>query len=232
MVTTRVVLESAFVLHSRPYRDTSLLIEVLTENYGRLSILAQGVRSLRSRKNGLLVPFLPLLLSFSGKTNLQTLRHVEASGLSYNLVGKDLISGFYLNELLVKLLPQHIPYPNIFQIYNYTLAELVNSENLELTLRIFEKCLLMHLGYGLQLDRTVDNEEVLAEENYIFEFGVGLKIAKYLDNYTFSGRSLLALQAGVLITQKEFRDAKRLLRSVLFILLDKKPLKSRELFGR
>lgn len=226
----RVVLQPAFVLHARPYRDTSLLVELLTREYGRLTVLARGVRSQRSRSCGVLAPFSPLLISFSGKTDLQTVQQVEASGLSYNLSGNVLLSGFYLNELLMRLLPRHVPHPNVYQAYQQTLDILVGSTQPELALRLFEKYLLVDLGYGLRFDRTINDEPVLATEKYVFEFGVGLKKAKSESPCGFSGQSLLALQAGVLNTKEEFRDAKRLLRSVLAILLGNKPLKSRELF--
>lgn len=230
MTTTRVVLQPTFVLHSRPYRDTSLLVELLTREYGRLTVLARGVRSQRSRFCGVFTPFSPLLVSFSGKTDLQTLQQVEVNGLSYNLSGNILLSGFYLNELLMRLLPRHISHPNVYWAYQQTLDVLAGSIQPELALRLFEKCLLVDLGYGLQFDRTINNELVLPTEKYVFEFGVGLKKAKSDDLYNFSGQSLLALQVGALVTKEDFRDAKRLLRSVLAILLGNKPLKSRELF--
>jgi DNA repair protein RecO (recombination protein O) len=228
--TVRAMLQSAFVLHSRPYRDTSLLVELLTAEYGCLTILARGVRSQRSRFHGLLAPFLPLLVSFSGKSDLQVLQQVEANGLSYNLVGNVLLSGFYLNELLVRLLQRHEPHPNVYQAYQHTLAALLGATQPEPALRLFEKSLLTDLGYGLQLDRTIDNEPVLPSEKYIFKFGTGLKKVQSNDPYNFSGQSLLALHFGTLITRDELRDAKRLLRSVLAVLLGNKPLKSRELF--
>ncbi|CAL7961060.1 DNA repair protein RecO [Gammaproteobacteria bacterium] len=230
-VTAHVVLQSAFVLHSRPYRDTSLLVELLTAEHGRLTVLARGVRSQRSRSHGLLAPFSPLLVSFSGKTDLQTLQQVEANGLSYKLGGNMLLSGFYLNELLIRLLQQHEPHPNVYQAYQHTLTVLTGTTQPEPALRLFEKYLLVDLGYGLQLDRTIDNELVLPSEKYVFEFGVGLKKDKSSnDLYNFPGKSLLALHVGTLITPDELRDAKRLLRSVLAVLLGNKPLKSRELF--
>lgn len=229
-IITRIVLQPAFVLHARPYSDTSLLVELLTAEYGRLTVLARGVRNQRSRLHGLLAPFSPLLVSFSGKTDLQTLQQVEANGLSYNLVGNMLLSGFYLNELLMRLLQRHEPHPNVYQAYQHTLTVLVSTTQPELALRLFEKYLLVDLGYGLQLNRTVNDEPVLSGEKYTFEFGIGLKQAKFESHSNFWGQSLLALHAGILNTPEELRDAKRLLRSVLAILLGNKPLKSRELF--
>lgn len=150
-IIVRTVLQPAFVLHARPYRDTSLLVELLTAERGRLTVLARGVRNQRSRFNGLLVPFSPLLVSFSGKTDLQVLRQVEANGLSYNLRGNMLLSGFYLNELLIRLLQRHEPHPNVYQAYQYTLNVLADTVQPEPALRLFEKYLLVDIGYGLQL---------------------------------------------------------------------------------
>ena len=223
----RVILEPAFVLHSRPYRDTSLLVELLTAQYGRLTVIARGARSSRSH---ILTLFSPLLVSFSGKTDLQTLQQVESNGLSYKLSGDILFSGFYLNELLMRLLHRHESHPNVYNLYQQTLNTLSCSEKPEFALRLFEKYLLADIGFGLQLDRTVNNEIVLEKEKYIFEFGTGLKKAKYEDLHNFSGKSLLALQSGVLNTPEVLKDTKRLLRSVFAILLGNKPLKSRELF--
>jgi DNA repair protein RecO (recombination protein O) len=230
MNATRVVLQPAFVLHSRPYRDTSLLVELLTSQYGRISAVARGVRSSRSRSYGLIMPFSPLLVSFSGKTDLQTLQQVEANGLSYNLRGDMLLSGFYLNELLMRLLQRHDPHPKIYYAYQQTLSVLADSKQPEVALRLFEKSFLTDLGYGLQLDNTIADEQVLPDEQYVFEFGVGLKKAEFNAPNNFSGKSLLALQAGVLSDEEELRDAKRLLRPVLAHLLGGKLLKSRELF--
>ena len=228
----KVVLQPAFVLHSRAYRDTSLLVELLTMQYGRLTVVARGVRSMKSRLQGILMPFLPLLVSFSGKTDLRTLQQAEVNGLSYELRGNVLLSGFYLNELLIRLLPNHESYPKVYQAYKNTLEGLVDSKQPEIELRLFEKCLLSNLGYGLQLDRTIKHELVLPEEQYIFEFGNGLSKAKTNNVYNYSGKSLLALQAENLSTATELRDAKRLLRGVLADLLGDKPLKSRELFKK
>jgi DNA repair protein RecO len=230
MTTVRITLQPAFVLHSRPYRDTSLLVELLTEQHGRLTVVARGVRSRRSQSHGLLALFSPLLVSFSGKTDLQTLQQVEANGLSYNLSGDVMLCGFYLNELLVRLLQRHDPHPNIYHAYQQTLAALVDTKQPEIALRLFEKCLLKDLGYGLQLDRTINDEPVLPHEEYVFEFGVGLKKTLSSNPGNFLGQNLLALQNGALNTREELKDAKRLLRSVLAILLGDKALKSRELF--
>lgn len=230
MTINKVTLQPAFVLHSRPYRDTSLLVDILTMQYGRLTVVARGARSMKSQFRGILSPFLPLLLSFSGRNELRTLQQAETRRVSYELKNKVLLSGFYLNELLIKLLPNHESYPEVYQAYQNTLDALAKSGQPEIELRLFEKCLLVNLGYGLQLNRTTSNEPILLERQYVFEFGHGLKQATAEALTNFSGKSLLALHAGDFTDLQELRDAKRLLREVLAILLGHKTIKSRELF--
>lgn len=226
----KIMLQPAFVLHSRPYRDTSLLVDLLTMQYGRLTVVARGARSMKSPLRGILSPFLPLLVSYSGKNDLRTLQQAEARGISYALQQKNLLSGFYLNELLIKLLPLHEAYVDVYQVYQETLASLTVAGQSEISLRLFEKSLLASLGYGLQLDRTISNEPVLSEGKYAFVFGQGLALATADGSTNFLGKNLLALHQCCLSTVDELRDAKRLLRGVLAILLGNKTLKSRELF--
>ena len=226
----RVLLEPAFVLHTRAYRDTSLLVDLFTMRYGRLTLVARGVRKAKSRLQGLLVPFLPVLVSFSGKGELCSLQQVEVDGPSFNLKGDLLLSGFYLNELLVKLLPRRESYFEVYQAYKKTLANLVDSKSQEISLRLFENCLLTNLGYGLELNKTVSGEKVLEDGFYNFEFGVGVNRVDAKCVNGFCGKSLLALHKGELSTNRELSDAKRLLRKVFVNLLGNKALKSREMF--
>jgi len=254
-----IVLQSAFVLHTRNYKDTSLLVELFTLDHGRLSVLARGVRSARSKTYGLCKPFLPLLVSYNSKHDLPILQKIESSSLSYDLTGNALLSSFYLNELLMRLLNRHQAYPDIYNIYQQTLDNLASHFHLETTLRLFEKYLLKALGFGLQLDITINNDPVLPDQEYRFEFGMGLTLAKANNAYSsydlinqnkhhsiavgvmlhqirtgkdhiFLGSSLLALHNNNLTTAQELKDAKRLLRLALANLLGNKPLKSRELF--
>jgi DNA repair protein RecO (recombination protein O) len=230
MSLKKAILQPAFVLHSRPFRDTSLLVDLLTYDHGRLRVVARGARSTKSKFRGILSPFLPLLVSYSGKTDLGTLQHAEVSGARYDFLPKILLLGFYLNELLIKLLPTHENYSAVYQKYQDTLAALTKTSQPEIELRLFEKCLLSNLGYGLQLDKTMDHQLILPERAYTFAFGHGFSLARIEHPDNFLGQNLLALHCETLSTVAELRDAKRLLRSVLAILLDNKPIKSRELF--
>ncbi|MGB1139895.1 MAG: DNA repair protein RecO, partial [Halioglobus sp.] len=119
----RVTLQPAFILHSRPYRDTSVMLDVLTPEHGRIGIVAKGAR--RSRRRGsdaaLLQAFTPLLLSFTGRAELKTLTGVETAGVSSRLAGEHLYSALYINELLVRLLHRNDPHPRLFADYGLAL---------------------------------------------------------------------------------------------------------------
>lgn len=230
MNINRVVLEPAFVLHTRTYRDTSLLVDLFTKRHGRLRIVARGVRGVKSKYRGIFMPFMPLVVSYTVRGELGSLQHAEADSMRYELKGKNLLSGFYLNELIIKLLPLHESYSDVYQSYQDALVALCSDKNPELALRLFEKSLLKHLGYGLSLTRTRDNQPILSDQEYVFEYGCGFSLAKAKDGCNFSGKNLLALDGGTLLDQESLREAKRLLCSVVAKLLDNKPIKSRELW--
>ncbi len=158
---TRALLEPAYVLHRRPYRDSSLIVEVLTAGHGRFSLVARGARRPSARLHGLLQLFTPLLLSWSGRGEMGTLNAAEGRGVML-LQGKALISGFYLNELLMKLLVRHDAHARLFDAYERTLRELAfcgeaadRDRHQQRSLRLFEKVLLEEIGYGLVLDHEV-----------------------------------------------------------------------------
>ena len=152
----RVDLQPAYVLHSRPYRDTSAIIELFTPEYGRLSAVPRGVRrqSRRRSSSARSQPFSPLLVSFSGRAELKTLVASESAGQPHVLAGNSLFSGLYMNELLVRLLHRHDPHPELFAFYAATLKDLSAGAALEPVLREFELKLLDDLGYSF--DFSVD----------------------------------------------------------------------------
>lgn len=221
---SRVTLHPIFILHTRPFRDTSLLIDALSMDYGRISLLARGVRTTKTKLRGILQPFVPLLISWSGNTELVSMSKVEPVGLPYHLKAKALISGFYLNELIMRLLHRYDPHPNLYNAYQQALIGLQNSHSTELVLRLFEKCLLNELGYGLKSD-------LIAEGWYQFVPGRGLiQCSASSSEHIFSGKNLLALLKEVFDDAEVLRDAKRLMRLALQSLLGERVLKSRELF--
>jgi DNA repair protein RecO (recombination protein O) len=223
-VTTRVLLEPVFVLHQRPYQNSSLLVECFSQHYGRQSVIARSARGPRSRFRGYLQAFLPLLASWSGRAELMNLNQLELAGAPYHLDGQALLCAFYLNELLLRLLAREDSYPGIFQDYQIALQGLEQSANLPAVLRRFEKRLLEHLGYGLSFQVEADKYyQWLPEQGFMScEHGQGERL--------FLGRSLLAVQAENWDNPEDLSVAKRLLRLALSWHLGNKPLKSRELF--
>ena len=233
----RVDLQPAYVLHGRPYRDTSLLLEAFTAEHGRISLVARGARR-RSRggsSGALLQPFIPLLLSFSGRAELKTLTATEAAAPAVPLGGDRLFSALYLNELLSRLLHRNDPHPELFAAYGEALQALAAAGQLEAVLRRFEFRLLDELGY--HLDCAVDGhsgEAVREECWYTYHADHGLVVRSGAGNPSqpaFSGADLLLIAAGQY--EGEARHAaRRLMRQVLAVHLGSAPLKSRELFRR
>src|SRR6185369_11972233 len=157
MTDRRAPAQEAFVLHSYPYRETSLLVDVLTRATGRVSVVARGARRPRSATRGALMSFQPLMVSWYGKGDVKTLAHAEWTGGQALLQGEALLCGFYLNELLVRLLAREDPHEQLFDRYKESLRELAEGEASAPILRAFEKALLRELGYALTLDRDAIN---------------------------------------------------------------------------
>jgi len=222
-----------YVLHQRPYRESSALLEVFTESHGRVGLVARGVRSARSRQRGDLQPLRPLRLSWHSRGELGTLTGVEADGPPVSLRGAALYSGFYLNELLVRLLARQDPHADLYHCYQSSLQGLSSTPAIEPVLRVFEKRLLEEIGYGLLLDVEVQHGEPVQPQlyyDYHLESGPVPVAGPQARGFVFQGASLLALAREDFVTDQVLLDAKRLLRSALTLYLGDKPLKSRELF--
>lgn len=233
----RVKLQPAYILHSRPYRDSSALIEAISAEYGRISLVAKGARR-RSRggsASALLQPFIPLLLSFSGRGELKTLTATEAAGSAVVLRGEDLFSAMYVNELLVRLLHRDDAHPRLFAIYGQTLEALSGQYPVGGVLRRFELSLLDELGYGFELDRDGATGEVLQADGWYHldpDRGLVAQLgAPDPSRPAYAGADLLAMAGGELDGEVRL-TAKRLLRQALAAHLGGLPLKSRDLFLR
>ncbi len=148
--------EPAFVLHAYPFRETSLIVESFARNFGRVPLVAKGARRPKSAVRGMLLAFQPLLLSWSGKRELRTLVRAEWQGGQAPLTGLALVCGFYLNELLLRLLPRDDPHEQLFDFYRETLARLADRGPPAPVLRRFELGLLQELGYAVPLARDAD----------------------------------------------------------------------------
>ena len=185
-----------FVLHTYPFKETSLLIEVFTQEAGRMRLVARGARRPKSALRGLLMPFQPLLLSWGGKSELKMLHGAEWQGGIPQLQGLSLMCGFYLNELLLKFLAREDPHPVLYDVYRSAVADLSTSIEPSVTLRKFEKRLLDELGYALTLDRdarTGRSIDARRQYTYIVERGpVEIEDASQVD-IEISGKALLDL---------------------------------------
>lgn len=231
----RVSSEPAFVLHARDYGETSLLVELFTPNYGRVSAIAKGARKARSRYGGTINMFQRFLIGWSGRTELVTLTNHETVSGPLALSGKAIYCGFYLNELILKLLHRYDAHPELFDRYCQTLDELENSYD-ESVLRIFEKYLLSEIGYALLLDHCVgENQPIEAQQlyQYIVDRGpVALgPNEKAAGGIEISGKSLIAFQEESMNDELVKKEVKKLTRSVINYHLSGKPLNSRKLFS-
>ena len=216
-----------YVLHQRPYRDTSLIVELFAREHGRMSAFAHAARGPRSRFAGLQA-FRPLLLSWSGRGEAPTLTAAESDGPPPAALAPELLlSGFYLNELLLKLTVPHDPQPELYAHYAATLQRLRAGEPLETVLRSFEKRLLELLGYGTDFRCAAGGCAVSADAYYHFRPGAGLWPAAGGPG-AVPGRVLLALAADAPLGDAEGqRQARALLRAALDHCLDGRELNVR-----
>lgn len=229
----RVALQPSLLLHRKPYRDTSLLIEAFSLEHGRLGLVARGARGRRGALQGLLQPFTPLLLSWSGRGELLTITGAESHGPPLALQGNAVISGFYLNELLMRMLPRHDPQSQLFHRYLSTLHQLARSGTDEWALRLFERDLLQELGYGLLLTHEGGSGEMVESATcYCYHPEFGPQRLEHDNEHCLSvhGATLLALAQGEDVDGRVRSEAKRLMRMILSQYLGAKPLASRELF--
>ncbi len=229
----KVELNPAFILHRRPYRETSLLLDVFSRNYGRVGLLAKGVRKNKSGKSEILQPYQPLQLAWSGKGELMTLIMAEADKPAYILKDKKLITGFYLNELIIRMLHQHEAHPDMFMIYDKTLNLLATGTSDEqVVIRVFEKRFLDSIGYGLILDHDVSGEKIKPDCNYYYQADRGpvMDIPGKSDYIKISGSTLLAINKEKFDSAQILHEAKLLMRFVLKNHLGGKPLASRKLY--
>lgn len=220
-----------------------MLVEVFTEQHGRVGLVARGARGPKSRMRGLLEPFSRVLISWSGRGDLVTLTRLENAEPARVLSGEALVSALYLNEIVLKFCERRDPHPELYQAYAETLARLSAAEQIEIPLRIFEKRLLEAVGYGLELRETADTHQpVIAEQRYLYRLDLGPVTDTVVpgesdgpelgtaQRVSISGQSLLALQRESLTDPTVLRECKRLLRSALNAHLGHRTINARSLF--
>ncbi|MDX2503043.1 MAG: DNA repair protein RecO [Gammaproteobacteria bacterium] len=251
-MNSRVNLDNkeAVVLHHFDYRDSSLLVNFFISDFGRVSAIAKGVKGKKKSKQAyqvLLQPFQKLMVSLSGKQELLLLKNIEATTVSWKLSGKSLYCAYYVNELLLRLLPTYTDCREIFQLYNHVLNLLVQCSSVpvngvqetqhtvlyEAPLRLFELKLLEFLGYGLNLtDEIQSGLPVDAKKHYYYVAESGPSEMQIANTTTLpiTGRTLINLSNGQLSDPKTLQESKQLLKWALSEHLGSKPLKSRQLF--
>lgn len=227
MSEKRPQLQAGFILHHRPYRDTSLVLDVFSREAGRLAIVARGARQPRSRQRALLQAFRPLLLSWRQGGEMGTLTGVEADGPALDLSGERLLAGFYLNELVLRLLGRHDPNPEFFALYTQALAGLVETRDPAPVLRLFEKRGLDCLGYGLPLStHALDGSEIRPESRYRFDVQAGARPVVGADSKSVSGETLLALYQEDFDEPRIQTELRRLLSVAISMHLGGRPLQT------
>jgi DNA repair protein RecO (recombination protein O) len=227
----RVTLAPAYLLHQRPWRESSRIIEIFSREHGRLGLVARGIRRPGSPFRAVLTPFRPLLLSWSLRSELGTLTQAEPDGSATALSGQSLMGGFYLNELLLLLTARHDPQPELYDQYAATLLTIANASSLESGLRLFELQLLRAIGYGLNLERdAASGEPVRADATYRFEPERGLVRVPddAATDLVVHGTTVAAMLKGVLSDPGTLREARRLMRAALDVQLGGRRLKSRD----
>lgn len=228
----RIQSEPAFVLHSYPFRETSLLLEVFSRGHGRLAIVARGARRPRSALRGLLMGFQPLLLSWFGKGEVRTLHSAEWQGGQPQLQGTALLCGFYLNELLLNLMARDDPHGQLFDYYQQTLQRLAHETDHAATLRCFEKHMLQELGYALLLEQEADSGKAIdpaANYRYVVERGALPDDADAQDGLVIAGKTLLDMAADDYRDAPSAQQSKLLMRMLINHYLAGKVLRTREL---
>jgi DNA repair protein RecO (recombination protein O) len=233
--SSRVSLANGYVLHQRPFRDSSLIIELFARDHGRLTVFAHAARGPRSRFSAL-QPFQPLLLSWSGRGEAGQLTgaepaRVEPAGVDAGrMPPAHLMSAFYLNELLLKLLTRHDPTPELYDHYESTLRRLKQAGEPDAALRHFEARLLELIGYGLNLEAEADTgQPVRIDGHYRFQPGVhGFVIAEPGARDAIQGEVLRRLAGGLQFDgESELQQARTLMRAALDHCLEGRPLSTR-----
>jgi DNA repair protein RecO (recombination protein O) len=229
----RVALEPSYVLHSRPYQESSLLLETICRNHGRVGLVARGARSAKSRWKSILQPFRPLLLSWSQRGELGTLTSADQVASPPPLIGEALFCGLYANELTTRFLHRSDPHIEVFDSYRELVAALAAGHSSQPVLRMYEMQLLQSAGFGLQLEHEHGSSDPIDEAGwyaYVPESGPErreYRAEKAAD--LVSGSALLALRSGH-IEERHLKELKTLMRSLIRFYLGDKPLNAQSLF--
>lgn len=229
----KIDLHPCYVLHQRPYRETSLILDIFSLEYGRVDLIAKGVK--RSKKGwvNILQPAKKMELAWSARSEMGTLTAAETSETSPDIHGRGLLTVFYINELLIRMLHKHEPHSELFDIYDSTLRLLSSEENPERILRVFEKHLLNTLGYGLVLDHEPGTGAKIRRDvryYYLLNHGPASIRPDVSGHVRISGEALLALENEVAWNDDVAKEIKGLMRFILDEYTGDRPLESRALY--
>jgi DNA repair protein RecO (recombination protein O) len=210
--------EPGYVLHTYPYKETSIIVESFTRRFGRVALLARGARRPRSAMRGVLLAFHPLRLGWSGSAELANLISAEWSGALRPLAGRGLMCGFYLNELLLRLLPREDPHEALFDVYGQSLEQLTGGLAHARVLRSFEKRLLGELGYAPLLEREAGSGAPIdPERRYAYEPDRGPMPVEnfHSSDLVVTGRTLLDVAADDYGRPETRDEARELMRALI-----------------
>ena len=227
--------QAVYVLHTYPFKETSLVVELFSQQFGRIAAVAKGARRPRSAMRGMLQSFQMLAGAWSGKNELKTLHSLDWNAGLTLLNGEALMCGFYMNELLLRLLPREDAHVNLFQYYEIALQTLANETDLATTLRRFELKLLQELGYAVPLLQDENNVSIVPENTYRYEpeYGAcalkGRNIDMQKNGVQLSGKTLLDMASDDYRDAQTQSQSKQLMRYLLAHYLGDKPLHTRQL---
>lgn len=223
--------EAAFLLHFTPYRETSLIVDLFTREHGRIAAVAKGAKRPRSALRAVLLQFQPLAVSYTGRGELRTLTGAEWAGGLIGPRGDALLCAFYLNELLVRLLPREDAHPVLYDGYARALQALADGAALDDTLRRFEWLLLRETGYAPDLERDAQHRPIEGARRYAWRAGSGFVAADSADEgaNTVSGETLGELAAGRFDSAATRSQAKYLTRAILAYHLEGSALNTRQI---
>ena len=226
--------EPSYLMHQIPYSETSQIVRIFSQNFGRVDLIAKGSKRPKSKFRSYLQPFLPLQLSWSGKSQLKTLRQAEIHGqYLVRIQGKYLLSAYYLNELILSFLRMEDPYPNLFALYGSTLHDFSESKPIEPSLRQFEILMLSEIGYAINFTTEAHSQKPIETDlDYFFiaEQGFVYKQDRNSDSLRVKGQVIKAINEGNFSNQETLISAKKILRLSIHHHLDGKELKSKKVF--
>ncbi|MCZ6803885.1 MAG: DNA repair protein RecO [Proteobacteria bacterium] len=229
----KVELTPCYILHSRDYRESSLILEIFSREFGRISLVAKGAKRNKKRQAINYNLYQKYLVSWVSKSELGTLIDIDLDNLMKSFKPGQIMTGFYMNEVILRLLHKHESHPELFDSYDSTISKLLNDEPEQTLLRYYEKTLLRSLGYGVILDHDVQTgEPINAEEDYfyVFDFGPSIETHNTSPGIKISGKTLLELNTETLSDARNINEAKLFFRSILNQHFGNKPLASRQLY--